>query len=84
MLRLESSGGAGFGGVGVDGFFRFLFLRLLFDLGFDAKGFGLSVSDRMPEEFMKLMTLYPQPLKRQPTVEYLPIPRHSSDYDSRR
>jgi ClpP class serine protease len=50
----------------------------------DAKEFGLCVSDQMPEEFMKLMTLFPQPVKRQPTVEYLPIPRHSSDYDTRR
>lgn len=39
----------------------------------DAKEFGLCVSDEMPEEFMKLMTLYPQPVKHQPTVEYLPL-----------
>ncbi len=42
----------------------------------DAKEFGLCVSDQMPQEIMKLMTLYPQPVKRQPSVEYLPIPRH--------
>ncbi len=41
-----------------------------------AREFGLPVSDDMPEEIMKLMTLYPQPVKQQPTVEYLPIPRH--------
>jgi len=45
----------------------------------DAKEYGLCVSDQMPEEFMKLMTLYPQPVKHQPTVEYLPFPRHRSD-----
>ncbi len=42
-----------------------------------AKEFGLPISDQMPEEFMKLMTLYPQPVRHQPSVEYLPIPRHS-------
>ncbi len=45
----------------------------------DAKGFGLPVSDQMPREFMKLMTLYPQPVKQQPSVEYLPIPRKSNN-----
>lgn len=43
----------------------------------DAKEFGLCVSDQIPEDFMKLMTLYPQPIKHQATVEYLPIRRHS-------
>ncbi len=42
-----------------------------------AKEFGLPVRDDMPEEFMKLMTLYPQPVRQQPSVEYLPIPRHT-------
>ena len=41
-----------------------------------AREYGLPVSDEMPEEILKLMTLYPQPIKQQPTVEYLPIPRH--------
>ncbi len=45
----------------------------------DAKEFGLCVSDDMPEEFMKLMTLYPQPVRHQSTVEYLPIPKHGGD-----
>lgn len=40
----------------------------------EAKKFGLCVSDKMPEEFMKLMTLYPQPVKHQSSVEYLPFP----------
>ncbi|GAB4155752.1 MAG: ATP-dependent Clp protease proteolytic subunit [Planctomycetaceae bacterium] len=50
----------------------------------DAKKFGLCVSDEMPDEFMKLMTLYPQPVKRQPSVEYLPIPKRSSDSHTNR
>ena len=41
-----------------------------------AREYGLPVSDEMPEEILKLMTLYPQPIKQQPTVEYLPIPKH--------
>jgi len=45
----------------------------------DAKEFGLCVSDQMPDDFMKLMTMYPQPVKREPTVEYLPTPRHDAD-----
>jgi hypothetical protein len=29
----------------------------------------------MPDKIYQLMSLYPQPVKRQPTVEYLPEPR---------
>ena len=43
----------------------------------DAKSFGLCVSDQMPSEVMELMNLYPQPVRRQPSVEYLPVPRRS-------
>jgi ClpP class serine protease len=42
-----------------------------------AKGFGLPVRSDIPPEFMDLMNLYPQPIRHQPTVEYLPIPRRS-------
>ncbi len=49
----------------------------------DATGFGFRISDQIPEEFMTLMTLYPQPVKRQPTVEYLPVPRHGTDGGSK-
>ncbi len=49
----------------------------------DAKGFGFRISDQIPEEFMTLMTLYPQPVKQQPTVEYLPVPRHGADGGSK-
>jgi ClpP class serine protease len=40
-----------------------------------AKELGLHVSSDMPEEFMELMSLYPQPVRRQPSVEYIPVPR---------
>ena len=40
-----------------------------------AKAFGLPVSSAMPSEFLDLMSLYPQPVRHQPTVEYLPEPR---------
>jgi len=41
-----------------------------------AKEIGLKVRSDIPREFMQLMSLYPQPVRRQPTVEYLPIPRY--------
>ena len=37
-----------------------------------AKSFGLPVRSDIPAEFLDLMSLYPQPVRRQPTVEYLP------------
>jgi ClpP class serine protease len=37
-----------------------------------AQSFGLPVRCDMPAEFLDLMNLYPQPVRRQPTVEYLP------------
>ncbi len=49
----------------------------------DAKRFGFHISDEIPEEFMTLMTLYPQPVKQLPTVEYLPVPRHGTDHGSK-
>ena len=48
----------------------------------DAKRFGLCVSDQMPEDFLRLMTMYPQPVKHQPTVAYLPVPYRRSDKSS--
>ncbi len=42
-----------------------------------AKGFGLPVRSDIAAEFVDLMNLYPQPIRHQPTVEYLPIPRRS-------
>jgi ClpP class serine protease len=37
-----------------------------------AQRFGLPVRCDMPTEFLELMQLYPQPMRRQPSVEYLP------------
>ena len=44
-----------------------------------AKTFGLPVRNDIPAEFLDLMALYPQPVRRQPSVEYLPVPRRSGD-----
>ena len=40
-----------------------------------AQSFGLPVRCDIPSECLNLMHLYPQPVRRQPTVEYLPEPR---------
>lgn len=40
-----------------------------------ARQLGLPVSCNMPEDILHLMQLYPQPVRRQPTVEYIPLPR---------
>ena len=37
-----------------------------------AKSFGLPVRSDIAADFLDLMTLYPQPVRRQPSVEYLP------------
>lgn len=39
-----------------------------------AAGLGLPVSTDLPEEAADLMTLYPQPIRTTPTVEYVPAP----------
>jgi hypothetical protein len=44
-----------------------------------AKNFGLPVRSDVPAEFLDLMSLYPQPVRRQPTVEYLPEHRRFDD-----
>jgi ClpP class serine protease len=41
-----------------------------------AQRLGLPVASSMPEEIMQLMGLFPQPVRRQASVEYLPYPRH--------
>jgi len=44
-----------------------------FAITFDyAKELGLHVSSDMPPQILDLMALYPQPVRRYPTVEYLP------------
>ncbi len=40
-----------------------------------ARDMGLKVSTDMPEDVLELMSLYPQPVRSQPSVEYLPQPR---------
>lgn len=40
-----------------------------------ARRMGLPVTTEIPEEFLLLMTLYPQGVRRRPSVEYLPVPR---------
>ena len=41
-----------------------------------ARDMGLHVSIAMPPEIVTLLSLYPQPVRRQHTVEYLPVRRH--------
>ncbi len=41
----------------------------------EAKDMGLPVKTDMPDLFYELMSLFPQPVKREPSVEFLPIPR---------
>src|SRR6202045_3638662 len=47
-----------------------------------AKSFGLPVRSDIPSEFLDLMSLYPQPVRRQPTVEYLPEDRRTAHRDA--
>lgn len=41
----------------------------------EAQSLGLKVRSDIPAEVLYLMSLYPQPVRRQPSVEYLPVPR---------
>jgi ClpP class serine protease len=43
----------------------------------EAKSLGLHVSTDMPVEIYRLMSLFPQPVRRYPSVEYLPTPRRA-------
>ena len=52
-----------------------------------ANALGLRVRNDMPDNVMRLMQLYPQPIRRQESVEYVPLPyrndrRASRDGDS--
>ncbi len=40
----------------------------------EARVLGIPVSDAMPEIIYRLMDLYPQPVQRRPSVEYIPVP----------
>ncbi|MGZ6134257.1 MAG: SDH family Clp fold serine proteinase [Myxococcaceae bacterium] len=42
-----------------------------------AEKMGLKVRTDMPEDVFELMSLYPQPIRRQPSVEYLPVRRQA-------
>jgi ClpP class serine protease len=42
-----------------------------------ARELGLPVNSDIPENVLRLMELYPQPMRRQPSVEYMPIPYRS-------
>ncbi len=43
-----------------------------------AHALGLRVRSDMPENILRLMQLYPQPVRRQPSVEYVPLPYRTS------
>jgi ClpP class serine protease len=43
-----------------------------------ARELGLPVNSNMPENVLRLMQLYPQPMRRQPSVEYVPLPYRSN------
>lgn len=46
-----------------------------FAITFEAAGsLGLPVSSEMPKEILELMSLFPQPMRQIPAVEYLPFP----------
>ena len=47
----------------------------------EAQRLGLNASATMSPDILQLMSLYPQPVKRQPSVEYLPIPRRTDRAD---
>jgi ClpP class serine protease len=49
-----------------------------------AKSFGLPVRSDIPAEVLDLMALYPQPVRHQPTVEYLPEHRRFEGVRARR
>jgi hypothetical protein len=49
-----------------------------------AKSFGLPVRCDIPAEFLDLLSLYPQPVRRQPTVEYLPERRRAGGAEGTR
>ena len=42
-----------------------------------ARALGLPVNSNMPENVLRMMELYPQPMRGQPSVEYVPVPYRS-------
>ncbi len=49
----------------------------------EAKEMGLPIRTDMPQMFYELMALFPQPVRREPSVEFLPIPKRSKDSQSK-
>jgi ClpP class serine protease len=49
----------------------------------EAQRLGLKARSDIDADFLRLMGLYPQPVRRQPGVEYLPIPRHAEKREGR-
>ncbi|RMG00858.1 MAG: hypothetical protein D6726_10580 [Nitrospirae bacterium] len=49
----------------------------------EARTIGLNVNTDMPEEVYQLMSLYRQPIRRQTTVEYLPVPRYKRETEGK-
>ncbi len=50
----------------------------------EAERIGLRVRSDMPREFLRLMALYPQPVRHTPSVEYMPRPyrgNHSAGHE---
>jgi ClpP class serine protease len=45
----------------------------------EAREMGLHISTDMPESILRLLQLYPQPVNRRPSVEYVPMPRHAGN-----
>jgi ClpP class serine protease len=48
-----------------------------------AQKLGLKVSSEMPREVLQLMSLYPQPVRHQPSVEYVHGPRRAAKTEER-
>jgi ClpP class serine protease len=46
-----------------------------------ARELGLPVRSEMPENMLRLMQLYQQPVRRQPSVEYVPLPYRTGGRD---
>ncbi len=42
----------------------------------EARKLGLRVTSDVPKDILELMRLFSQPVRRQETVQYLPVPRH--------
>ena len=43
-----------------------------------ARRLGLKVRSDIPRDVLRLMSLFPQPVRRQPSVEFLPVPRRAA------